>query len=196
MHGACAIIAVPDRGNSLVLRLALAFVDIALHRRGPDGLPASGLLLAIVVAGYLAAAYIALGIAPPPPGESDAAARALEFAPLMIPIESAVYAAFVWTVLKSFGRDRRFVQTASALFGTDALFTLMSLPLLAWVAALDAANAAATVPTLLYWVLLFWSIDVSGFVLARAIERPYALAVMIVIGYVLLNVSVRASLFG
>lgn len=178
-----------------MLRVALAFVDIALHRRGPDQIPASGFLFTIVVSVYLLSAYLALGVAPPPPGDSAAAARAVALAPFLIPIESAVYGAFIWGLLKSFQHDRRFLQTATALFGTDTLFTLMSLPLLAWVSALDAAGQAATMPTVLYWVLLIWSIDVSGFVLARAIERPYALAVMIVIGYVLLTISVRASFF-
>jgi hypothetical protein len=178
-----------------VLRLALAFVDIALHRRGPDTIPASRFLLGFVVVVYLLVAFVALGLAPPPPAESEAAALAVEYAPFLIPIESGIYAAFIWGLLKSFDRDRRFLQTATALFGADTLFTLMSMPLLVWATALEAADSAATAPTLLYWLLLLWSIDVSGFVLARAIERPYALAVMIVIGYVLLTVSLRASLF-
>lgn len=178
-----------------MLRLALAFVDIALHRRGPDTLPASKFLLGLVVAIYWLTAFIALGLALPPPADNAAAELAVEYAPYMILIESAVYGAFIWGLLKSFNHDRRFLQTATALFGTDTLFTLLSLPLLAWAAALESADALTTAPTLLYWLLLFWSIDVAGFVLARAIGRPYALAVLIVIGYVLLTVSVRASLF-
>ena len=63
MSKPCAIIAVPDRGNSPVLRLALAFVDIVLHRRGPDTLPASKFLLGLVIGVYLLTAFVALALA-------------------------------------------------------------------------------------------------------------------------------------
>lgn len=186
------------RNQPKVLRLVLAFVDIALHRRGPDMLPASRFLLWLVVIVYLAVSYAAFALTPPPaadgvdPAASAAAQRALDYAPVLIPIDCAIYAAFIWVLLKSFNRDRRFLQTATALFGTDTLFTSMSLPVLAWAGALGATESPG--PTLAYWVLFIWSIDVSAFVLSRAIERPYALAVLVVVGYVLLSVSLRASL--
>jgi hypothetical protein len=172
----------------------LAFVEIALHRRRPDELPASGFFFAAAVTGYLLVAWVALLFAPPPP-ENASALLAPEYAPLLLVADTVIYGAFIWGVLKSFHHEKRFLQTATALIGVDALFTLASIPLLIWAGALAAADAATTAPSLIYWALLFWSIDVAGFVLSRAIGRPYVLAVFIVVGYVLLTVSLRASMF-
>ena len=106
-----------------------------------------------------------------------------------------VYAAFVWTVLKAFNHEKRFTQTATALLGTDTFFNVLSLPL-SWLdLPTDPLDPAITVPRVFLYILFFWSIDVSGFVLSRAIGRPYVVGVFIMVGYVLLSISLRVSLF-
>jgi len=168
-----------------VLRLALAFVDIALHRRGPEELPASTFLLVLVLAASLLAAFAALQLAPPL--EQRAA--------LLLAFDTAVYGGFIWGVLKAFDHGPRFKQTATALFGTDALLNLLSLPLLLWTRGLDSVGAATTAPTIFRLLLIAWSIDIAGYVLSRGIGRPYVLGVSIMIGYVLLMISLQTSLF-
>jgi hypothetical protein len=167
-----------------VLRLALAFVDIALHRRGPQELPASTFLFVLVLVAYLVIAAIALQFAP-----------TLERAAVLLAFETAVYCGFIWGVLKAFNHDQRFKQTATALLGTDALLSLLSLPLLLWTRELDTSGATTTAPDFFRVLLLIWSIDISGFVLSRGIGRPYILGVSIMIGYVLLLISLQVSLF-
>jgi hypothetical protein len=48
------------------------------------------------------------------------------------------------------------------------------------------------------WVILLacalWVVDVAGFILARALERPYALGAAIMLGYVLLRANFVRSL--
>jgi hypothetical protein len=164
-----------------VLRLALAFFDIALHRRGPEELPASTFLLLLVTAIDLFISAVALQLQPP-----------LEYGPALIVLDMVVYCAFIWGVLKAFNHERRFRQTATALVGTDALISLLSLPLLIgnMPAAEDSGGGLAAV---LILVLFLWQIDVSGYVLSRAIARPYFVGVSIMLGYVLLAISLRAS---
>jgi hypothetical protein len=98
---------------------------------------------------------------------------------------------FVWAVLRLFDRERRFKQTATALLGADTLLNLLSLPLVLWNQSLEGATA----PALLFLLLAIWSIDIAGFVLSRTLERPYALGVAIMLGYVLLSISLRMSFF-
>jgi hypothetical protein len=165
-----------------VSSLVFAFVDIALHRRGPDQLPASTFLLTLVLAGYLFIVFFALAL------QSSAAAAAA-----LLVFETAIYLLFVWAVLKAFKRERRFLQTATAMLGVDTLFNALGLPLLAWENALTGAGAETTAPLVLSLLLFVWSIDVSGFILSRALERPYVLGVGIVLGYVMLSYSIRTA---
>jgi hypothetical protein len=161
----------------------LAFVDIAFHRRGPEDLPASTFLLVLVVAVYVFVASLALHLAPP-----------VERAALLLALDTTVYCGFIWGVLKSFNRERRFRQTAVALFGADTLINLLSVPLLLWGGGLEAADATPPAAAIAVLLLLCWQIDIAGYVLSRAIERPYVVGVSIMIAYVLLSFSVRASL--
>jgi hypothetical protein len=167
-----------------VLRLILAFVDIALHRKSPEHLPASRFFFAAVLVVYLAVALVTT--------------RYLEivaYPELMIAFETVLGLAFVWSVLRLFERQRRFRQTACAVLGTDTLLNLLTVPLVLWHRSLGAPDTEATVPLVLYVLVAIWSIDVSAFIMARALERPYVLTVAIMLGYVLLFVSVRATLF-
>ena len=167
-----------------MLRLIFAFVEIALHRRGPDELPASRFLFGIVLVVYLVVAFATLrlgaGVAHPI---------------LLLVADTAFSLTFIWSVLKAFAHERRFKQTASAMLGTDTLLNMMSMPLLVWSKALEGAGSDSSTLSILFALLAVWSIDISGFVLARALDRAYFLGVAIMLGYVLLSISLRVSLF-
>jgi hypothetical protein len=96
------------------------FLDIVLWRRGPQDLPVSTLLLGLAVAGYVLVSVFQLALL----GES--AATWLFFVvvdPLLL---------LLWTgfVLRVFGRSERFLQTATAVFGTSVVLGfLVYLPL-------------------------------------------------------------------
>ena len=168
-----------------MLRLAFAFIDIALHRRGPEQLPASTFLLGLVFVVYLATAFATLRLDP-----------LVENAALILAFGIVMYAGFVWAVLKAFQHEKRFKQTATALLGTETFFNVLSLPVLSWYSpADDTLDAVITAPRLLLYILFFWSVDVAGFVLSRAIGRPYVVGVFIMIGYALLSISIQVSLF-
>ncbi len=90
------------------LRICL---DIVLWRRGPQDLPASGLLLAIAVAAYVAVSAVQLALL------GETAATWLFF----MVVDPLLLAGWVWLVLRLYGRRERFLQTASAVFGTGAV---------------------------------------------------------------------------
>jgi hypothetical protein len=99
------------------LRICL---DIVLWRRGPQDLPASGLLLAIAVAAYVAVSAAQLALL------GETAATWLFF----VVVDPLLLAAWLWLVLRLYGHRERFLQAASAVFGTGAVLGLgLYLPL-------------------------------------------------------------------
>lgn len=93
------------------LRICL---DIVLWRRGPQDLPVSGLLLAIAVGVYVTVSAVQLALL----GES----AAMWF--FFLVVDPLLIGAWVWFVLRLFGHGERFLQTASAVFGTGAVLGL------------------------------------------------------------------------
>jgi hypothetical protein len=167
-----------------VLSLILPFVEIALHRRGPEHLPASRFLFGLVLVTYLAVALLRTRVLNDPGYPVPA-----------VLIQFVLELAFIWCVLRAFERQRRFTQAACAVFGADTLVYLLSLPLIVWQSALAALPTELTLPLVLQFLLWVWSIDISTSILARALERPYVVALAIVIGYVLLSASLHFTLY-
>lgn len=162
-------------------RLAAAFVEIALHRRGPESLPASRLFFRVVLAAYLLAGFALLSSS----GTLNGTAAVL------FVVNCGLYLGYVWLILEVVKFRSRFLQTATALLGVDTFFNLVGIPLWAWTAALQESEIAATFPALLTVALFVWSIDVAGFVLARALERPYMTGLLIVLPYVMVSIFVQ-----
>jgi hypothetical protein len=167
-----------------VLRLILAFVEIAFHRRSPADLPASrAFFVAVLVI------YAAFGLA---------TTRYFEFVKypeLLVAFDTVLELAFIWGVLRAFERERRFSQTAVAVLGVDALLNVLTVPLMFWHRSLHVARDEPTIPNLVLLLVQIWSIDVSAFILSRALERPYVLAIALMLGFVLFSISVDATFF-
>jgi hypothetical protein len=171
-----------------VLRLILAFVDIMLHRRGPEHLPSSTFLVWSLL---IVSVLVELAISFANEGTVRFAAVSMLIALLDI--------WFVWALLRTFNKQRRFRQTMSALLGAETMLNLIGAPLAplltASAAEADATgNVEFTLPLLITALLGVWWIDIGAFVFSRALERPYVLCVAIMIGYVLLIVSLQTTL--
>ena len=165
-------------------RLGLVFVDIALHRRGPEHVPASGFLCGLLFLVYVAAGVAAMQIVQP-------LARAVG----MVIFDTALYVGFVWLVLTLFGHPSRFVQTTSALLGAETLLTLIEIPVLS-LAGFENGNVdTPNIATWLFFLLILWSIDINGFVLSRALQQSYVVGVLIVLGYVFGSFTLGGLLF-
>lgn len=164
-------------------QLIAAIIEIALHRRGPDQLPASSLLLGLLFVAYMAAGVVALYDRTSPYPFSLAVA--------LFAGNGVVYLSYCWIVLKTARRQSRFRQTAAALLGVDTLFNLLAIPLSLLA---DSSAALAGFAGLLLYMLLLWSIDVAGFIISRAIERPYFVGVLIIVAYVIAAMIVQYSM--
>lgn len=173
-----------------MLRLIFAFVDVMLHRRGPEDLPSSrfllwslfavaiGVNLAILLAGGGGALEVAVSV-----------------------LISLLDLWFVWALLRTFSREGRFRQTMSAMLGTGIILRLIGAPLVpllpepvaASVSAAGAVSSSVTLPELVLLLLSIWSVDIGAFVFTRAIERPYLLCVAVVLGYAMLILALQAT---
>jgi hypothetical protein len=166
-----------------VLRLFLTFVDIMLHRRGPDTIPSSQFLLWLLLALSLVVHFAINWWA----GGSGRAA-AVDVLVLGLDVW------FVWALLRTFNKQARFRQTMTALLGVDIVLSLLLAPVIPWLELQDPQNPALTLPILLTVLGFVWAIDINAFVFSRALERPYLLCMAIVIGYALLIRSLQVTL--
>lgn len=166
-----------------MLVLIRYFVDVLFHRRGPEELPSSRFLLGVTLLVAFGADFGTLLI------DFDAV-RAF----VLAAVTTVLDLAFVWCVLHAFSLDRRFRQTMTALLGTSVIIDLFLVPVSFWSKTYDPAQSEAVLPWTVLLLFAIWAIDVAGFVLARALERPYALGVAIMLGYALLQASLVGSI--
>ena len=160
--------------------LALAFVDIAFHRRGPDELPAARFLLGALVGLYVVTGSASLWAA----GALDA-----RYA-LWLLVDCVFYLAYVFVALRLFGHDRRYVQTMTALLGAEIFITVLGLPLDLWARVGAMPADELSLPTVLRLLLLLWWIDVGGFIASRALGRPYFVGVLFMVVYFLTSLGI------
>lgn len=164
--------------------LIAAFIDIIMHRRGPEDLPASRFLLVLVLVVYLAVGFAVTRVSEPWP-------RAVA----ILAVDATLYLLFIQLLLRMSGLASRFLQTTTALVGVSTLFNAAALPLLLWLEQADGASVLPLLPYAVLIALLLWSLDVSAFIFSRAIAKPYVAGVTIVIGYFLFSLLVRGVVF-
>ena len=98
-------------------------------------------------------------------------------------------AAAPWVLLALLGLRNRYLQTLTAMFGTGALLTLLSLPCNLWRAQLGEDAPAAAVPNALLFGILIWSLVVNGHIYARALSRPFTAGIIIAIAMFFLQTT-------
>ena len=162
--------------------LTSAFLDIARHRRGPDSLPASRFLVGILLACHVPLGLFVLYL------RNSLNAQDLGF----FLIDLGLYIAFVFAVLRFFKLDSRLIQTLTALFGTEIVINALSVP----VGIVGRVLGDLVAPALIwvYLALLLWWIDVTGYILAKAIDQSYIVGLMFVILYVMTSLSIYSYL--
>lgn len=159
-------------------QLLMTLVGVLRLQNGPQDLPGtSGALAATIVVSF-ALSLIALGIM----GNDNPA--------LQIAVAAGFTLLFVGVALQLRRMGNRFMQTATALFGTDALLTLIALPA---TAGLDR-TAEEISPLAAVWLLgvLFWTLVVVGHILRNALDLPLIGGVLAALLYLFLSVNVTA----
>lgn len=151
--------------------LVRLYVQIALLRRGPQDVPASGLLLAATAAGYFAINFLMSSLLPPMPGV------------WLGHLTADVLFTLAWyaLLLRLLGRPERFLQTTTAVFGLQAVLAPLSVAT-GWLILRFANEPALQFPiSLLGLALVIWMVAATGRVLKAALEWPMPSCVALVI---------------
>lgn len=162
------------------------FVDIVLWRRGPQDLPVSGLLLALTVAAYVAVSIVQLALF------DESLANWLFY----VVLDPLLLMGWTWLVLRILGRGERFPQTASAVFGANAVLGfLMYLPLQVLGSAVGAGQASALAQAVAWLQVIVFAL-VTGRIFKLATDTNLFTGIMLSITYVVLVIMALSQLRG
>ena len=179
-----------QRGLPAVIRL---FFDIAMHRKGPQDVPAARGVFMFALGAYLLAGAAALW--PTASGTREVFGQLMLDLVLMVVVCAAL--------LTLTGRAARLGQTLAALFGTGALLSAAAVPFVWLLAATlggvetmpESIPPAAALSSIALFGLLLASLLVTGHILRHALDWSYAGGVMAATAYFALSTFVFRSVF-
>ena len=148
-----------------MLPLIRTLFDIALLRKGPESVPRSGILLMMSLVLWVIAAFTFTSLIENSDG-GDVRRELLNFVLAMT---------CYYGVLVSTGHGERMLQTLTALIGCGALMALCFTAALVSIGQL----AGPVFISMLAIMYLIWSMSVEGHIIARAIDRPFYIGVLI-----------------
>jgi len=154
-----------------MLKLLQTFFEIALWRKGPQDLPASGLLATLVLTACLGVGML----------EVRLFHVSLHDVAVMVCVTLLMVTAWLWLVLMFFGRRHRFVQTISATLGVAALIGLLDIAMRSVQLALGmGARASGS------WLLALFVIValVMGRIFMQALDRGLLTGVALTIAMI------------
>ncbi len=155
------------------------FLDICLLRRGPQDVPASAALLTAVLGAYGISSMLVLLV-------SSQAATAI----IQALLDVGLLAALTYTLLNLSGYQARFVQTLTTLAGTGTLLGLIALPLVLWMSRTASDEGGSGAASLLFLLLLVWSIAVMSHVLRHALSTSRWVGLLYTFGYLAISMMV------
>lgn len=169
--------------------LVRLFADIVLHRRGPADVPANRGVLGACLVAYLLTGAITLA-----PGSGSA-----EEVVAQLVADLVIVLVLFGGLLLVTGRRHRVRQTLTALFGTGALLSALSVPFI-WMTAEAVQSggqpgAVAVVGSTALLVLLVASLMVTGHIVRSAMNWPYAGGLLFAIVYFGVSLEVFRRLF-
>jgi len=169
-----------------MFQLASFFVDIALLRRAPQDLPASMPVFVLAVSFNVIVATI--GVADIIPGVSAMAAAMTDAVIMLVMLR---------LVLMTQNRAARYVQTATAIFGSGIVLGLVALPLQLALDPNAQGNEISAIVSMAYLLLLIWSQLVIAHVLRHALDISFALGIGLALVYsVLSGVTIQTFFIG
>ena len=176
--------ALRPRASTDLAALARLYFAIAIWRRGPQDLPAVGILLPLTIAAYvLLSAAVGALLPGMRPGWF-----------WQVVLDTLFFLLWYWLLLVIARRRERYLQTATALFG---LQTVLAAPTMALVWLCRAHDDS--VRLLLYIASLavaIWTLLAIGHILRSALERALGFCMILALLQVLVEELVFLSVFG
>jgi hypothetical protein len=165
--------------------LARLYAQIALLRKKPQDVPASTLLLISTALAYFIVNLVIGSLLPPISGPWA----------LMVAVDVAVTVAWYGALLRVVGKPERFIQTTTAIFGYQTVLAPLSIAS-GWLIRRFSEDAAWQFPlTLIFLIVLAWTVAVNSHVVKAALEWSTASCVALVILQIMVMQLILYSLF-
>lgn len=161
---------------------ARRLLDICLLRAAPQELPCSWELFGLTIIASLGMGYPAMQAYGPTPNPVPALLAGVLFT-----------LSFIYGSLAFRGFKIRFIQTASAIFGADAIMTLVALPVL------HAAGTGVTPDTFTLFAMVsvgIWNLIVLGHILRHSLSLPLPGGILVAFGYIFGSLFVAQLIHG
>jgi len=173
----------PDLANpnrTFMTILLSRLLDIILLRRGPQDLPAGRSVLLACLTLYVLIAAVSLNTG-----------RSPENPTAVLVLASALPLVLVWIVLRLRARLSRWEQTLSALYGTSALLSLLTLPF-----NFNAGAEPTGFVVVVSLVVFFWSFAVDAHIWRNALEISFGAGLAVAMLLFVITFSIISSLAG
>ena len=146
------------------------YTQIALLRRGPQDLPASGLLLVLTVAGYVAINFLVGSLLPPETRWRE-----------MLLVATLFTLLWYVALLQLVGRPERTLQTTTAVFGFQTVLAPLVIGC-GWLLRRFGLDSPWHVPIICAALLLFaWVIAANSYIVRAALEWSVTSSVVLVL---------------
>lgn len=167
-----------------MFNLVRPFVELCIFRIGPQNLPMSVLLLALVLTAHTAMSIVGFTFLMSGP---DAIFAGM--------LGTLLLCALTYSTMFVMRRQLRWVQTLTALAGALTILDLLGLPFATWLRSTHDAGLNSGIPMFIMMILIGWQVTVQGHILRHAMSLPMTLGLMVSMFYFAISVSVLQSLF-
>jgi len=169
-----------------ILHLGRLYFAISIWRRGPQDLPAIGILLPLTIAAYIVlSAVIGLLLPAMRPGWM-----------WQVLLDAGFVTLWYWLLLLIARRPERFLQTATALFGLQIVIAAPSMLLVWLMEHLPRTDPRRDPVFLAALALSVWTVVAIGHILRAALERPLVFCLLLALLQMLVEWLVFVSIFG
>ena len=164
--------------------VSLRILAIMLLRAGPQDIPYSAALFAMLVLLYVASGVLVLTTSM---DVGQAVANMV--------VDVALLTAFSYVCLALLKYRARFVQTVSALAGVGIVYHLLAWPLFIGIQDVQANEQGAAIFGLLMLMLISWQVLVFTHVFRHAMQMSMGRALALSFGYLFLSMAVAEVIF-
>ena len=162
-----------------MLQLIRYFFDLVRLRLPPQAFPASNFLFLLTAAGFLLVTFLYLALA----------GFEISFVVGRTALGFVNQLLGAWLILALFRKSHRWLQTATALLGGDAIFALLAMPLAGAGSLSENGLIVALLLSLLIWQIVFFA-----HVYRHAVESGFGTGMALGVIYVLVSSTIKQAL--
>ncbi|PHS73656.1 MAG: hypothetical protein COB22_00145 [Cycloclasticus sp.] len=159
-----------DGDYKTLLRL---FINICLIKKGPRDIPESTTLLQTTFIAYLLSGMVLLS-----------SANSIGEATVQALIETVLLGVFTYFLVVFFAFPHRFNQSVTAIYGSGALITSISIPFVFWLEALSKNGEQAGIAGLVVFLIVFWGFIVMANIIRETIQKQLSICLLLTFCYV------------